>query len=627
MEKVFIILLLLTPFAGFFANLTCGEKWLKKSAGYIGSFAALLSFGWAVCLFVLAYNGSQAELNLFNWMEFGGISINLDFALDRISLIWILFVTGIGFLIHLYSISYMSHDKNKPLFFAYLNLFIFFMLILVSGANLLVTFVGWEGVGLCSYLLIGFWTENHENNDAAKKAFVMNRIGDLGFIIALVTIVYHCGTLTYSELNNPLLLSSLSNGMLCLITIGFLIGALSKSAQLPLATWLPDAMAGPTPVSALIHAATMVTAGIYLIVKLNFIYVLLPGVLIAIAIIGCATSLFGAIIALRQNDIKKVLAYSTVSQLGMIFMALGMGAFHVAVFHVITHAFFKACLFLGAGSVIHALDGVQDIRKMGGLKSKMKISFISFTIASLSIAGIPFTAGFFSKDEIMISLFENYTVFWALGLFISLLTSLYIFRLLFLIFFGKFRGSAKQWNHIHESPKPITVPLLILAFFSIASGYIGWPSAHNWINTYLTPVLPQLADLHHVWNAETFILMIISSLIAFAGLLIAYFKYMKKTELPVIDTNSYRGFEKIAYKKFYLDEIYDFIIMKPLWVLATICASFFELFIKSIINFSGRLVMWLSNPLSKLQNGSVSFYLFFFVLGFGAITTFVFFIV
>lgn len=626
MDKAFIILLLVTPFAGFIINLIGNNKFLKKSSPYIGSISAILSFVWALCLFIEVFNNESMTLHLFKWIDLGGLSLKFDFTFDRLALLWSLFVTGIGSLIHIYSISYMSDDDKKPLYFSYLNLFIFFMLVLVGGSNLLVTFIGWEGVGLCSYLLIGFWTKDHSNNDAGKKAFVMNRIGDLGFIIAIVTLIIHCGTLTYTELSNTLILNSLSTGTLVIITIGLLVGALGKSAQIPLYTWLPDAMAGPTPVSALIHAATMVTAGIYLIVKLHFLFDLVPGILLAIAIIGCFTSLLAAIIALKQTDIKKILAYSTISQLGLIFMALGVGAYHVAIFHVVTHAFFKACLFLGAGSVIHSLGGEQDIRKMGNLKQKMPITYLTFAIAACSIAGIPFTAGFFSKDEIMISLFEHYTIFWAIGIVISLFTSYYIFRALFLTFLGEFRGDENRWKHVHESNYFITIPLIILGILSIASGYIGWPGANNWINTYLSPVVSSLSDLHHVWSKETFILMLISSIIAFIGLLIAYLKFVKRKEIPLANKD-YKGINKIIYNKFYIDELYNLVIFRPLWYTSYIFKILIENIIRFFINLLGYISVWSSAPLSKLQNGSVSFYLFFFILGFGAVVTFLFYII
>lgn len=623
METLLFILLLFCPLAGFLINLSVGRKLPGMMSGCVANTMILLSFVSALTLFV---TNNFIHVNLFTWLSLDFFKIDLSFAVDHLSMLWLIFVTGIGFLIHLYSMGYMKDDPNKNLFFAYLNLFIFFMLILVMASNLGVMFIGWEGVGLCSYLLIGFWNKDQANNNAAKKAFIMNRIGDLGFLIGIILLAYEFRTLEFSSLSHLLELEMPNSYILNVAGIALFIGAVGKSAQVPLYTWLPDAMAGPTPVSALIHAATMVTAGIYMMVKLNFLYALTPNVLLGVAIIGGITALLAASIGLMQNDIKKVLAYSTISQLGLMFMAVGVGAFHVAVFHVITHAFFKACLFLGAGSVIHAMGGEQDIRRMGGLKSKMKITHITFLLATCSIAGIPLTAGFFSKDEIMVSLFNFNFVLWVVGALASLMTAYYMFRVLFLTFYGSFRGTKEQENHLHESPKTMTIPLVVLGFFSIAAGYIGLPIGFNWLNNYLAPTLPNLSHMHHEFGSVSIALMIVSTVIALIGFFLAYKKYILNKQIPLED-GQYQGLSNIIYNKFYIDEFYNRIFVRPCYLLSDLLQNIVEKTIKIIINFGGYLSMWLSTPLSRLQNGSIGLYLFFFVVGFAAIVTALFFII
>ena len=394
------LVLVLAPFLGFLINVFFGKRLGKTVSGIIGTLSVAVSFVISLYLFgFISVAKEPIQISLFEWIQISNFKLDFGFLLDQLSILWLLFVTGIGSLIHLYSISYMHDDENMHKFFAYLNLFVFFMITLVVGSNLLVMFIGWEGVGLCSYLLIGFWYKNQEYNDAAKKAFIMNRIGDLGLLIGIFILGHLFSTLDYATLKTAIsTATNLDLYWLSAAALALFIGACGKSAQIPLYTWLPDAMAGPTPVSALIHAATMVTAGIFMITRLNFIFDLAPEVQNIIAIIGAVTALVAATIGLVQNDIKKVLAYSTVSQLGLMFLALGLGAYEVAVFHVITHAFFKACLFLGSGSVIHALGGEQDMRKMGGLRKVMPITFITMLISSLAIAGVPLFSGFFSKD-------------------------------------------------------------------------------------------------------------------------------------------------------------------------------------------------------------------------------------
>lgn len=627
MEKAFVLLLIISPLLGFLINLCGGKKLGKLLPGIIATGAVLVSFAISLFYFIqIISNGNPVHVHLFEWVALSDFSISLDLTLDQLSLLWLMFLTGIGALIHIYSIGYMHDDENIARYFSYLNLFIFFMIILVTGSNLLVMFIGWEGVGLCSYLLIGFWYKNHKFNDAAKKAFIMNRVGDLGFLVGIFTLAYLFKTVDFETLK--LAVSSTANPdvstLIGVATFALFVGAMGKSAQIPLYTWLPDAMAGPTPVSALIHAATMVTAGIFMITRLNFIFDLTPNVQFFIAVIGAVTSLFAAIIGAMQNDIKKVLAYSTVSQLGLMFLALGCGAYHVAVFHVITHAFFKACLFLGSGSVIHAMGGEQDMRKMGGLKKYMPYTYATFTVATVAIAGIPPLSGFFSKDEIMMSAFQYSPILWVLGALASLLTAFYMFRVLYLTFWKDFRGTQEQEHHLHESPKSMTIPLIVLAILALVGGVISLPFGLSWLNSYLEPILPGLAHEEHMSIGYQALMMCISTLIAFVGLGYAYYLYVKKSVVPGEDSKL-TGFPKIVYNKFYIDEIYNTLFVKPLYTLGNFFKSYAEKGITACVTVWGRMAESVSEPASKMQNGSVGLYLFFFVLGFCSIIAFLFF--
>jgi len=446
----------LIPFLGFVLNGLGRHSFPKPVIGLLGSVAVFVPFVLSLLLFSEVWAARQAGeavaiyQHLFDWFSVGSLHVGLSFLVDPLSATMLLIITGIGFLIHLYSYSYMHNDKELGKFFAFLNLFIFFMTLLVMGSNYLVMFIGWEGVGLCSYLLIGFWFTNSSYASAAKKAFVMNRIGDLGFLIALFFILAHFGSLEYSAVFDQAASLSVGDSTVVIITLLLFVAATGKSAQIPLFTWLPDAMAGPTPVSALIHAATMVTAGVYMVVRSNVLFLLSPLTLEIMAIVGLATALIAAFIALTQNDIKKVLAYSTVSQLGYMFLGLGVGAFTGAFFHVLTHAFFKALLFLGAGSVIHAMGNEQDMRRMGGLRKALPVTFATMFIATIAISGIPPFAGFFSKDEILAYAFQANIVYWAVGILTALFTAFYMFRLLFLTFFGSFRGTDDQRAHLHD---------------------------------------------------------------------------------------------------------------------------------------------------------------------------------
>jgi NADH-quinone oxidoreductase subunit L len=622
MDK-YIWLIPILPLAGFVIN-GLGRNSLSKSViGFIGSLLVLVSFGLSLAVFFqVKSTGAAINVNYFTWFAVGALKFPFAFLIDQLSSIMLLIITGVGFLIHLYSIGYMHDDEGFGKFFAYLNLFVFFMLLLVLGSNYLIMFIGWEGVGLCSYLLIGFWFTNPDYADAAKKAFVMNRIGDLGFLLGIFTIIYVFGSIQFAEIFPKVATMKSGSGPLFIITILLFIGACGKSAQLPLFTWLPDAMAGPTPVSALIHAATMVTAGIYMIARSNIFYTLSPDTMEIIAYVGLATALIAALIALTQTDIKKVLAYSTVSQLGYMFLGLGVGAYTGAFFHVLTHAFFKALLFLGAGSVIHAMSGEQDMRKMGGLKGKIKVTFATMMIGTIAIAGIPPFAGFFSKDEILAHAYAHNPVFWAVGAFTALLTSFYMFRMMYLTFYGKFRGTHDQEHHLHESPPTILVPLIILAILSIIGGFIGVPEVmggHHELEHFLAPVFAKSTEIlgeHHMSASLEWGLMGASVALALAAMLYAYVKYAKNGSVPVADTEERPALTSLSYHKFYLDELYDLIVRKPLDWLSDFFYNIIErLGIDGLVNGIGKGTIETSKGLRLLQTGNVGFYIFIMVLG------------
>lgn len=611
----FVWLVPLFPFIGFLiAGL--GRKSLGKASGWIASLAVLASFILSLLLFFEVKNSQSPILvPLFDFISTSNMSVNFGFQVDALSSIFLLVITGVGFLIHLYSISYMSEDEGFGKFFAYLNLFVFSMLLLVLGSNYLIMFIGWEGVGLCSYLLIGFWYKNQDYTKAGIKAFVMNRIGDVGFLIGMFLLFEKFHTLDYTSLQTAI--NGGDPAFLTAVALCFFVGATGKSAQIPLFTWLPDAMAGPTPVSALIHAATMVTAGVYMITRSNFLYNLTPLAQQIILIVGVATALVAATIATRQNDIKKVLAYSTVSQLGFMFMALGVGAYTAAVFHVITHAFFKALLFLGSGSVIHAMGGEQDIRSMGGLKSKLKTTYFTFLIGCVAIAGIPPLSGFFSKDEIMMHVFAQGTmgmVVWMLAALAALMTAYYMFRLLFITFWGEFRGTAHQKEHLHESPSLMTIPLIILAIFSIIGGFIGVPEVlggSHILHTMLSSVLVPTTGENLLSHQTEYVLMGIAVLIAIVGIAIAWMGF-KKYDSKEQATGIFSFFEN----KWYIDELYDTIVTKPLNQISLFFDSIIEkLGIDGLVNGVGKMLQMGSNKLRLLQSGLVGFYFFLMVIG------------
>ncbi len=623
-----IYLVPLLPLIGFLINGLARKLLSRPVVSVIGSGVILASFVISLLIFFqVRQDGFTAQtISYFDFLSAGKIKINFAFQVDQLSTLFLLIITGVGFLIHLYSTSYM-HEETAPGFaryFSYLNLFVFSMLLLVLGANYLIMFIGWEGVGLCSYLLIGYWFKNTIYNNAAKKAFIMNRIGDFGFLLGIFWMINTFGTVSYHDLFNPQngiisSISTLNSKTLVGITLLLFLGAIGKSAQIPLYTWLPDAMAGPTPVSALIHAATMVTAGIYMIARSNLMYTLSPITMSVVAIIGLSTAIFAATIALKQNDIKKVLAYSTVSQLGYMFLGLGVGAYTGAVFHVMTHAFFKALLFLGAGSVIHAMGGEQDIRKMGGLGKHLRTTYITFFIGCIAIAGIPPFSGFFSKDEILTAAYSNNTLFYIIGVLGSMLTAFYMFRLLGMTFNGKFRGTAEQEHHLHESPPAIAIPLIVLAFLSIVGGLVGIPEifmhdGHR-LAAFLSPVFAQSAGIlakHESSAQNEILLMTISSVLAVIASLWAWTKFRKYK--PTVDEST--GFAKVLENKWYVDEIYDTVIVRPFRSLSVFFNNVIERSgIDGLVNGVGKGINYGSRQIRLLQNGQVGNYILMMVVG------------
>lgn len=608
----------LFPLIGFLINGFFGKKIGKSVSGIIASVSILASFILSVLIFVELSGPAEKShiVNLFSWINSGNLKIPFEFLVDPLSSLFLLIITGIGFLIHIYSIGYMSHDEGFARFFTYLNLFVFFMLLLVLGNNYLIMFVGWEGVGLCSYLLIGFWFKNNAYNNAARKAFVMNRIGDLGFLLGIILVFITFGSISYNEVF--LKAGTASTGVITTIALLLFVGAMGKSAQIPLYTWLPDAMAGPTPVSALIHAATMVTAGIYMIVRSNVFYSISEVASETVAIVGVVTALFAATIGLFQNDIKKILAYSTVSQLGLMFLALGVGAYSSAVFHVTTHAFFKALLFLGAGSVIHAMGGEQDIRKMGGLSGKIKITFMTMLMGTIAISGLPPFSGFFSKDEILAHTYEHSPLLWMFGMIASMLTAFYMFRLLFLTFFGKFRGTHEQEHHLHESPSSMTFPLIVLAILSVVGGLLGLPEfwhMPNWMSNNLETIIVRKNP--STLNHETeWMLMGIAVLAAAVTIYLAYIIYRQKKTIPLKEGDKMPGLQTVIYNKYYVDEFYDAVIRKPLDVLSVAFHKFFDIqIIDGLVNGVGSTVKTLGSGIRLLQQGNIGFYIISMVIG------------
>jgi NADH-quinone oxidoreductase subunit L len=607
-------LVILLPLAGFLFNGLFGAKIKnEKLLGIIGSGTVFISF------FITAYTFFQylsidpekrtAVVSLYNWISAGTFSVSVSYLIDPLSLVMCLIVTGVGFLIHVYSIGYMRGDRGFARFFAFMNLFIFAMLNLVLADNFLLMFLGWEGVGLCSYLLIGFWYEKKFTGDAANKAFWVNRIGDAGFLIALFLIIVNFHTLNFQTLFGSLQTAPVNTGLITAITILLLVGATGKSAQIPLYVWLPDAMAGPTPVSALIHAATMVTAGVYLLARCSLMFALSPFTMELVLAVGAFTAFFAATMAITQNDIKKILAYSTISQIGYMFMAMGVGSFSSGIFHVTTHAYFKGLMFLAAGSVIHSLHDEQDITKMGGLKSKMNITYLTFLAGAIAIAGIPPFSGFFSKDEILAGVFSGGNYFYyVLGIITAFMTAFYIFRLIGLTFFGTPRYDSAA-VHPHESPKVMTIPLIILAVLSVIGGLIGLPEiiSANSFDSFLEPVFEnskKLLAAPQTTESTAIILLLLSIAIAIAGVYISLKKY--SAGLPEkAEGTLYR----IVKNKYYIDEFYELIIVNPLRKLSDFFYSIFDMkIIDGIVNGSGKFFNSLAADWRKIQTGIIQDY-------------------
>ena len=617
------VLIPLLPFLGFLVNGLLNRRLSGTVAGVLGSATVLGSF--LISCYLFATFQYQYTVPLFDWISVGSMQIPFSYQIDQLSLIMLLLVTGVGFLIHVYSIGYMAHDANVGKFFSFLNLFVFSMLVLVLGANFVILFVGWEGVGLCSYLLIGFWNQETANNNAAKKAFIINRVGDLGFLLGIFLIYLTFDSVQYGEVFQKASTMQIGTGVVTAITLLLFVGAAGKSAQIPLYTWLPDAMAGPTPVSALIHAATMVTAGIYMVLRANVLFTLAPDTLEVIAVIGAATALFAATIGLAQNDIKKVLAYSTVSQLGYMFLALGVMGYSTALFHVLTHAFFKALLFLGAGSVIHAMSNEQDIRYMGGLRKALPVTFITFFIGCLAISGIPPFSGFFSKDEILLHAYEHSKILYAIGLFTAFLTAFYMFRLLFLTFFGEFRGTEEQRHHLHESPASMTLPLIILAVLAAGGGALGAPmllGGKHFLSAYLAPLFTYSQRLHpanfsaEVNHGTELLLIGLSVGAALLGIGAAYVQYISRAARPAPDDAPRPAPENLVYHKYYVDELYNALIVRPVMGLSRGLYRFVEEgIINPITNGFGRATLGGSQLLRAVQTGSVETYLILMVVG------------
>jgi NADH-quinone oxidoreductase subunit L len=627
-----IALIPLVPLIGFLINGLGFKKIPKNIVSIVGVGASFISF--LLVVYTFSYGTASAAFSsetfqpitvtLFDWITVGDFNIPFAFQIDQLSIIMLFIITGVGTLIHVYSMGYMSHDEAYGKFFAYLNLFIFFMLLLVMGNNYVVMFIGWEGVGLCSYLLIGFWNKNFEFGNAARKAFIMNRVGDLGFLIGIFLIIQNFGSVVYTDVFQQAQSMEVGNGTIVAITFFLFIGAMGKSAQIPLFTWLPDAMAGPTPVSALIHAATMVTSGIYMIVRSNVLYTLAPSTLEFVAWIGVATAVLAATIGMFQNDIKKVLAYSTVSQLGYMFIGLGVMAYTSGFFHVITHAFFKALLFLGAGSVIHAMSDEQDIRKMGGLWGKIKITAITFLLGTIAISGLPPFAGFFSKDEILAHTFAHNKAMWAFALLGSFMTAFYMFRLFFLTFMGNFRGTKEQADHLHESPASMTIPLIALAALSVVGGFIGFPEVMHLphaLADFLSPIYegsrlvnPEFGVLH-IDHSTEWTLMAVSVGVAVGAILLAYTLYGKGKNVPAEDAEI-TGLQRVIYDKYYIDEAYQAIFIKPTQALSRVFANVIEpKGIDGAVNGIGSLVNSFSSKLRKIQTGGTAAYLFSMCVG------------
>jgi len=621
-----ILLVLLFPLLGGIINGIVGKNLSESLIGIIGT--AMVAIPFIISFSIFLSLDKAIQIPLFTLIQMSKFSLNAGLQVDGLAIWMTMIITGIGTLIHIFSMGYMKGDSGFHKFFAYLNLFVFSMLILVLGSSFFMLFFGWEGVGICSYLLIGFHYNDKEkgmlNTLAARKAFVMNRIGDLGLLIACFLLIGKFGSLEFTEIaikmkTIPIGVDSLA---IISITLCLFLAATGKSAQIPLFTWLPDAMAGPTPVSALIHAATMVTAGIYLVVRSNFLFELAPYTQHIILNIGLATSLVAAFIAMRQNDIKKVLAYSTVSQLGLMFVALGLGSYSVAIFHVTTHAFFKALLFLGSGSIILANHHEQNITKMGGLKKYMPTTHMVFLIGTLAIAGFPFLSGFFSKDEILAAGFGHGPIIFGLLILSASLTAIYMFRMYFLVFFGEFRGDNHTRDHLHESPAVMTIPLIVLAILSIFGGALNFPSfmiesGSHWLDDFLSHSTFGLSAVHphHLDTTIAVGIMIGTSLLTLTIIGISYIIYVTKKKTTK-EESEFIGWEKLSTKKLYFDELYHSLFVKPIeWKSLNVLPFIENGILYKIISILTAFVVSSGNQIRKIQSGILSSYYFWMIIG------------
>ncbi len=617
----------LLPFAAFFISGVFG-KYLKEKAAYVSIAGVVASFFLAVSTLFDVLGGKIINENLYSWIAVGNFSVNVGFQIDQLTAVMLLVVTTLSSLIHIYSIGYMHGDKGYSRFFSYLSLFTFFMLVLVTANNFLMMFVGWEGVGLCSYLLIGFWYEKKSASDAGVKAFVVNRVGDFGFVLGMLFIFVTFGSLDFTEVFRAVstqaadysyVVLGVRVSVVTLIALLLFLGATGKSAQLPLYVWLPDAMEGPTPVSALIHAATMVTAGVFMVARCAPIFSLSATAMTVVAVTGGVTAVFAATIGLVQNDIKRVIAYSTISQLGYMFLGLGVGAFSAGIFHLATHAFFKGLLFLASGSVIHALSGEQDMRKMGGLKPKIKVTYLVFIIGSLALSGIFPFAGFFSKDEILWSAYSSSEigrVLWMLGVVGAFMTAFYSFRLIYLTFFGKSRMDHEVEHHVHESPKVMTVPLIILAFFSATVGLIGMPGAlvpgANLFGDFLAPLFPHVEHAAEEGHGLERWLMVFSCAVALAGIRLAYKMYVKNPSAPARLAEKFKGTYNLLLNKYRVDEIYNAIFVDGLvHKLAKFLYGVADVkIVDGAVNGIARMIDRTSQGSRRVQTGFVQQYAF-----------------
>jgi NADH-quinone oxidoreductase subunit L len=627
MNYLFIPLL---PLIAFIINIIFGDR-IKDKAHWVAVPAVLGSFVLSVYAFLDVRAGQVIDIDIFSWIASGSFNVSIGLLIDQLSAVMLIVVTSISSLVFIYSIGYMHGDKGYCRYFSYLSLFVFSMLMLVLANNFILLYFGWEAVGLCSYLLIGFWFEKRSAADAGKKAFIVNRFGDFGFGLGVILIFLTFGSLEYmqvfsgidSVIGQTINLFGYEVDTITLICLLLFCGAVGKSAQMPLHVWLPDAMEGPTPVSALIHAATMVTAGVYLVARCNPLFSLSPTAMTTVAVVGGVTAIFAASIGLVQNDIKRVIAYSTISQLGYMFLALGVGAYTAGIFHLYTHAYFKALLFLGSGSVIHAMGNEMDMRKMGGLKKYMPVTYWTFIIASLSISGIPGLSGFFSKDEILwrayLSGGQTGKVLWVLATVAALMTAFYSFRLIFLTFHGRFRGTEEQEHHLHESPAVMTVPLVLLAFGAVAAGWVGIPPLFlehgDRIGEFLAPVLGHPAG--HGSHSEEIIVMSASVVISLIGIMTAVLFYIIKTDIPRKLSNAFRPVYSMLYNKYWVDELYSKTVVTPvLKVSDRIILGFFDArIIEGFVNGLPSLIGAFSRGLRRMQTGLISSYAFMMVLG------------